>query len=370
MQPETEVRFIAYYLPQFHPIPENDQAWGKGFTEWTNVQKAKPLFKGHHQPFVPTELGYYDLRNADVREKQAALAKAYGIEGFCYWHYWMGNGKRLLELPFNEVIKSGKPDFPFCLCWANHTWSKRWVGGEREIIVEQIYPGEADMVAHFNALLPAFKDRRYIKVNGKLLFSIFSPKEMPDIKAFTDLWRQLAKDNELGGFYFVGIGVQDDELASMGLDGTTPHTPHYFLTQIPSTLLDKLTYRVFKKSWIALRAEILKMPLVFNYASFAKAHLRKKYSLKEHPAVLPNWDHSPRSAKKAIVLKNANKDDFALIVAHAVQSVAQRPFEERLIFIKAWNEWAEGNFLEPEQRYGKSFLEVIKSVQKAFYSNV
>jgi lipopolysaccharide biosynthesis protein len=169
----NKTRLIAFYLPQFHPIPENDAWWGPGFTEWTNVGRAKPLFRNHYQPKVPRDLGYYDLRVEETRIKQAEMAKRAGIEGFCYWHYWFGNGKRLLERPFNEVLETGNPDFPFCLGWANHSWSSKiWspTGSKNTPLIEQTYPGEDDIIAHFNANLEAFKDNRYIKINNKPVF--------------------------------------------------------------------------------------------------------------------------------------------------------------------------------------------------------
>lgn len=169
-----EARVIAYYLPQFHPIPENDNVWGPGFTEWTNVAKARPVFHGHYQPRIPADLGFYDLRLPETREQQAQLAREAGVEGFCYWHYWMGNGKRLLQRPFDEVLNSGKPDFPFCLAWANHDWkTNTWKNkGGNQMICEQLYPGDEDYIAHFNYVLKAFKDHRYITVDGKPLFLI------------------------------------------------------------------------------------------------------------------------------------------------------------------------------------------------------
>ena len=179
---KAKARVLAFYLPQFHPIPENDQWWGKGFTEWTNVGKAKRLFPGHYQPRVPADLGYYDLRVPETREAQANLAREYGIEGFVYWHYWFGNGKQLLERPFNEVLESGKPDFPFALAWANESWKGFWHGLEdRNTLIEQIYPGKEDYVAHFNVVLPAFKDKRYIRCNGRPVFFIYKPSSLPDM---------------------------------------------------------------------------------------------------------------------------------------------------------------------------------------------
>ena len=210
---QNKVRVIAFYLPQFHPTPENDKWWGKGFTEWTNVGKAKPLFKGHYQPKVPADLGYYDLRVPETRKAQADMAKEYGIEGFCYWHYWFGNGRRLLERPFNEVLNSGEPDFPFCLAWANHSWEDKQFSkdGGHKMLMEQLYPGDEDYIAHFNAVLPAFKDHRYIRVNGNPVFVIYSPMNVPDAAHFISLWQELAKPH---GFqiHFVAHTSKPEEM--------------------------------------------------------------------------------------------------------------------------------------------------------------
>ena len=202
-------RVIAFYLPQYHPTPDNDKWWGKGFTEWTNVGKAKPLFRGHYQPKVPADLGYYDLRLPEVRAAQAELAKEAGIEGFCYYHYWFGDGKQELELPFNEVIRTGEPDFPFCLCWANESWhAKFWdkdgKASSKKLLIEQRYLGHEDNVKHFYSLLPAFKDKRYMKVDGKLLFLIYRPLDFENVSGFIQDWQKLARENELEGFHFVG----------------------------------------------------------------------------------------------------------------------------------------------------------------------
>lgn len=201
----NKARVIAFYLPQFHPIPENDRWWMKGFTEWTNVGKARPLFPGHYQPKVPADLGYYDLRVPETRKAQADMAKEYGIEGFCYWHYWFGNGKRLLERPFNEVLSSDEPDFPFCLAWANESWRGFYHGiKSKDTLINQLYPGEQDYIAHFHEVLPAFKDHRYITVDEKPLFMVYHPLDHPEMKEFIELWRTLAVQNGLKGVYFIG----------------------------------------------------------------------------------------------------------------------------------------------------------------------
>ena len=208
----NEIHPIAFYLPQYYPIPENDEWWGKGFTEWTNVTKAKPLFEGHKQPHFPADLGYYDLRVPEVREQQAQLAREAGIEGFCYWHYWFGNGKRLLERPFNEVLKSGKPDFPFCLAWANETWSGIWNGVSEKVLMKQEYPGLKDYEDHFYTILPAFKDKRYMRVDGKPLFVVYNPDDLPDMKVFCDYFNELAIKNGLKGLHLVANSYHGNPL--------------------------------------------------------------------------------------------------------------------------------------------------------------
>ncbi|MBC7388155.1 MAG: glycoside hydrolase family 99-like domain-containing protein [Opitutaceae bacterium] len=357
----TRARLIAYYLPQFHPLPENDKHWGKGFTEWTNVAKAKPLFKGHYQPHLPTELGYYDLRVPEVRKEQADLAREYGIEGFCYWHYWFG-GKRVLERPFEEVVKSGEPDFPFCLCWANHSWSAIWVGDAKKIIFEQTYPGKEDWENHFYALIPAFKDPRYIKVDGKLLFSVFAPKDIPDCKAFTDAWRELAKKEGIDGFHFIGMGVFEKDLKDLGLDASTNHTPHSLIAAFPLAWKDKLSYRLFGESFTNLKSKWKSIPKVYEYHKLVESALSMQYGPQEYPVAIPNWDHSPRSGKRALVFQNSNPTLFGKMLEFCVNAVQNRKDQNKIVFLKAWNEWAEGNYLEPEKKFGRAYLEEIKRI--------
>lgn len=351
----NQARVIAFYLPQFHPIPENDGWWMKGFTEWTNVGKARPLFPGHYQPKVPADLGYYDLRVPETRQAQADMAREYGIEGFCYWHYWFGNGKRLLERPFNEVLASGEPDFPFCLAWANESWRGFFHGIKtKETLIDQLYPGEQDYIAHFRALLPAFKDRRYITVDGKPLFMVYHPLDHPEMKKFIELWQTLAKQNGLKGIYFIGqtyhLKEERERLMEMGFDAINVVRLFDFEKKAA------WTYRYAK--WMH---KLFRIPKVVEYKKAASFFVgEEEYEENIVPTLIPNWDHSPRSRGKALVLNHAEPSYFARHVREVVKRVKNKPSEHRIAFVKSWNEWAEGNYLEPDLRYGKRYLEVLK----------
>ena len=355
-------RVIAFYLPQFHPIPENDQWWGKGFTEWTNVGKAKPLFRGHYQPHVPADLGYYDLRVPETREAQAEMAKKYGIEGFMYWHYWFGNGKRLLERPFNEVLASGKPDFPFALAWANETW-KGFAHGlkNRNVLIEQLYPGDEDYIAHFNEVLPAFKDPRYIKVDGKPIFLIYKPHQLPDPAHFIRLWQKLASENGLEGIYFIAQHqhVQDHhkteeqsrkEMISWGFSAV--NYVRLYNVQTTRSLVSRV-YDAFKR-------RILYQPSVITYKNaiqfFSKPLDRDE---KVIPTIIPNWDHSPRSSNQALVLHKESPELFRMHIKKVFDLMKNK--NNKLVIVKSWNEWAEGNYLEPDLKWGHKYIEVLKS---------
>lgn len=356
---KTRARVFAFYLPQFHPIPENDLWWGKGFTEWTNVGKAKKLFPGHYQPHVPTDLGYYDLRVPETREKQANMAKEYGVEGFIYWHYWFGNGKRLLERPFNEVLASGKPDFPFALAWANETW-KGFAHGlkNRNVLIEQSYPGEDDYINHFYAILPALKDKRYITIDNKPLFMIYKPYELPNATQFINLWQELAKKNGLNGIYFVaqrGYISTDEEkydinnLLSMGFNSVN-------FVRLSINSLNKTENRIRN-----IMRKFIKFPVIRSYKNYIK-HLTNKNDkiLEVIPTILPNWDHTPRSGKEGHVLHNSQPQYFAENIKDTLNNISEKPLEKRIIFLKSWNEWAEGNYMEPDLKWGKGYLEALK----------
>lgn len=349
-------RIIAFYLPQFHSILENDKWWGKGFTEWVNVAKARPLFTKHNQPNIPADLGFYDLRYEEIRLQQAELARKYGIEGFCYWHYWFGNGKRLLEMPFDEVLKSGKPNFPFCLAWANHSWEKKtWDSkGNSELLIEQLYPGEQDYIDHFNAMLPAFKDNRYMKVNGKLIFFVFNPSGFSDVAKFIEIWRSLAFKNNLNDFHFIARDANSRaKAANFGLGFDAIYNDDVFNIHHHQNILKKVLYS-FKRNFFHL-------PTVFSYKEAIKYMITKDcVSNNVIPVIAPNWDHSPRSAGKAIILHKSRPQYFKEVVKKALEIVKDKPKEEQIVVVKSWNEWGEGNYLEPDIKYGTRYLEVIR----------
>lgn len=342
-------RVIAFYLPQFHPIPENDLWWGRGFTEWTNVAKARPLFPGHYQPRVPADLGFYDLRVPEVRAAQAALAKAHGVEAFCYWHYWFA-GDRLLERPFQEVLDSGEPDFPFCLGWANQSWTGIWHGAPDRILKEQTYPGTADHVAHFETVLPALRDPRYCRVDGMPLFVIFRPTELPNLKEFVTLWRDLALAEGLKGVYFAGM---TDDAAwnpnEAGLDASV----------IASFLRAAGGARRGPRARLTRR--LRRRPTVYRYERMRPERVFPggPTDFQWHPCVFPNWDNTPRSGVHGRVLDGSTPELFRSQVADAIRRVAEDPADRRLVFVKSWNEWAEGNHLEPDLRFGNGYLEVL-----------
>jgi hypothetical protein len=353
----SPVRILAAYLPQFHPIPENDLWWGKGFTEWTNVGKAKPLFRGHYQPRVPADLGYYDLRLPEVRQEQADLAKAYGVEGFCYWHYWFGNGKRLLERPFNEVLASGKPDFPFCLAWANHDWQDKQFSkeGTERMLIEQTYGGEPDYLQHFYSLLPAFKDKRYIRVDDKPLFTIYIPLKFPDVEKFIACWQREAKANGLAGIHFVGqTHFQEDyePILRKGFDAVNVNRFYHFREHQYS--LVERAYLKIKRVWFK-HGGIFDYQKIYTYFSHENDSKDNLY-----PNIIPNWDHSPRSGRRGNILINSNPDAFKKHVKQVLETVKSKDQNHRIVYLRSWNEWAEGNYMEPDLKFGRGYLESLK----------
>lgn len=380
----VQARLIAFYLPQFHPIPENDTWWGKGFTEWTNVAKAKPLFRGHYQPRLPADLGYYDLRVPEVREAQAELARNAGIEGFCYYHYWFA-GKRLLERPFTEVVASGKPELPFCLCWANQTWSGIWHGNPGRTLIEQMYPGAEDNRRHFLALQEAFLDERYLRFEGRPIFAIYRPNEIPDVTNFIRQWQELAVQSGLPGIHFVAHLIPHEsawDFRSRGFDSCTVVSSHRIFDvslrqiilgqngnsfQMPARFREGGNRDVFKGSihdwiWRRCRKSLRQFGGSVRQYRHALPYLLDGCSNQPgvYPCVTPNWDNTPRSHTRGYVLDGSTPELFRSHLRDALKLVESRRIDDRIIFVKSWNEWAEGNYLEPDREFGHDYLKVIK----------
>ena len=342
-----EVRLIAFYLPQFHPIPENDVWWGRGFTEWTNVGKARPLFLGHYQPHVPGELHYYDLREPEIRQAQASLARRYGIHGFCYYHYWFG-GKRLLERPFQEVLDSGQPEFPFCLCWANEPWSRRWNGQPKDILQPQHY-SERDDLAHIQSLLPALADDRAIRVEGKPLFLVYRGQDLPAPAQTLALWRGEVERAGLPGLHLVAVETGWDagwDATQAGFDAKVLFQPQFtnlFNSGSEIRVPGKKNLRVFdyQNAW-----RVLAEPPPVSY--------------RRYDTVCPMWDNSPRTGSNAVVLQNSTPAAYQEWLSRAIRKAQCEPPDHRLVFLNAWNEWGEGCHLEPDQKFGVAYLEATQ----------
>ena len=379
-------RLIALYLPQFHRIKENDAWWGEGFTEWTNVRKAKPLFAGHEQPRVPTELGYYNLLDPEVRKKQAALAREAGIEGFCYYHYWFGRGKQLLEKPFQQVVESGEPDFPFCLCWANHSWSnKTWEKSSRRVkeqmLMEQRYEGEEDYREHFYSLLNAFRDKRYITVDGRLLFFLYDCYHFKDVRRWMEVWRELAEQEGLPGFYFVGMTPatltfrmnERGEAEKCMPDVKSSEALYRYILSLGFDAVNSIGQRRGEMLAVGKIRSLVNRVLVrlhlasslnFDYRKVTEGFFAPEDNWENvFPTVMPDWDRSPRVGKAEGIYLNSTPEKWEAHLSDAFERVCHKQEEHRLIVIKSWNEWAEGNYLEPDKRYGRGYLEAIKKLK-------
>ncbi len=352
-------RLIAYYLPQFHPIKENDEWWGIGFTEWTNTAKAKPRFPGHYQPHIPADLGFYDLRVPETRAAQAAMARKYGIEAFCYYHYWFGNGRRLLEQPFEAVLNSGEPDFPFCLCWANDTWNGIWHGAPDKVLIKQEYPGIEDERTHFAVLLKAFKDPRYLRVDNKPVFLVWRPYGFADPVATAKHWRQMAAEAGLPGLHLVGIFREGHPAPEdIGYDASVyTHNPPprgWGTWRNPLRL-------IYNRICLELG-----IPSTYSFEKAIEYYVPDSLPATRYPSVVNGWDNSPRSGVNGLVLKGATPALFrkALQKAFNITRKNAKTKDGRLVFLKSWNEWAEGNHLEPDLRDGHTYLQAVADALK------
>jgi hypothetical protein len=354
-EPITRARLIAFYLPQFHPIPENDAWWGKGFTEWTNVAPARPQFSGHHQPHVPADLGFYDLRLPEARAAQADLAKQHAIEGFCYWHYWF-HGQRLLERPFDEVRALGSPDLPFCLAWANESWSRRWLGEPRDILIRQTYSPDDDL-NHARWLAAVFSDARHIRVRGRPLFLVYRPLDLPEPRRTTDTLRAECVKRGLPEPYLIGINAHCTHIdcRTLGFDGTLNFEPQ--LGVLPGFAEDGPRLSKLLRNG---RLGVLSAKLKISDHAEARRLMQRERGWPVVPSIFVGWDNTPRRGSDSIILVNSRPELFERGLRDLIDKASGQAYDERLVFINAWNEWAEGNHLEPDQRNGRGFLEAAR----------
>jgi lipopolysaccharide biosynthesis protein len=357
------LRTIAFYLPQFHPIAENDAWWGQGFTEWRNVAKARPLFPGHYQPHLPADLGFYDLRLPEAREAQADLARQHGIHGFCYYHYWF-NGRRILERPFNEVLSSGKPEFPFCLCWANENWTRIWDGSAQQVLLEQHYSAEDDL-AHIRALLPTFADRRYIRIGGRPLFLVYRTELLPEPERTAEIWRNEVAKAGLGDLYLARVEnfVSGVDPKKIGFDAAVEFAPNGVNT-------GKVRFRGRFHRFLAGSGVLPGVYIagkVINYRALMLGMLAKSDpGFKRFRCVTPMWDNTARRQTGAHIYVGSTPQLYGAWLAEmARRTIDKSPPEEQIVFVNAWNEWAEGCHLEPDLKWGRQYLEATKAALEA-----
>jgi lipopolysaccharide biosynthesis protein len=358
----VSARLIAFHLPQFHPIPENDRWWGRGFTEWTNVARAAPLFRGHDQPRLPADLGYYDLRLPEARAAQAKLAASYGIEGFCYWHYWF-HGTRLLERPVDEILTSGEPEFPFCLAWANESWSRSWLGDTREVLVEQSY-SEQDDRAHARWLASVFADGRYLRIHGRPILLVYKPMALPDAHRTTDTFRDECRRLGLPEPYLVGIDAHcpGTDMRRLGFDMTEHHEPQ--LGVLGADAFDDAP-RPSKFVRNLCRGILSPTCKVYSHRAAVELMAKVRPAFPHFPCCFTGWDNTARRGRHAIVMIDSHPEVFRSELAAMIRGVLDKDPAERLVFINAWNEWAEGMYLEPDAKFGHGYLQAVTEVLRA-----
>ena len=359
-------KVIALYLPQFHTIPENDEWWGKGFTEWTNTKKAKPLFRGHYQPKTPINCNYYDLSDVTVMEQQAKLAQKYGVYGFCYYHYWFKNGKKLLEKPIENMLLDTNVNIPFCLCWANENWSRNWDGGNSEIIMQQDYGTESDWEKHFQYLLEFFKDERYIKYNRKPIFVIYKPEEIESLNKMIDYWQERARESGFDGLLIVRQhpnSINMKEFDDSRIDYSIKFEPlmaGQYLENKKESIIKKIRKKINRLiSKLANTQNKIDKPHILDYDEYWHAILNNEpCSEKFINGGFVSWDNTARKKNGFVFIgSNPNKfqDYFTLLL--------KKPSALNMVVVNAWNEWAEGAYLEPDEKYGYAYLEALKKAK-------
>ena len=374
MNQEQLVKVIAFYFPQFHAIPENDEWWGKGFTDWVNVRKAKPQFRAHYQPRIPLGNRYYDQSDKATLEWQIGIARKYGIHGFCHYHYWF-DGKQLLETPTNIVLRSKDLDLPFCLAWANETWSRRWDGRDHHILQEQTHrPDRSLWERHFDYLVKAWSDDRAIKIDGKPVFLVYRAHRIQQIDKMFDFWREMAHERGLAGLYLVAMKQYEFPVPEVlrHFDATVQFQPFeaIYSPDFPGAVLETsravaLLRRLPESVQDLLRAiryRFFPGLTFYEYDMVWKQMLKveREGGIPAFPGAFVDWDNTARYVKRARIFRGASPERFAFWFRQLVQVTAQRPTPERFIFANAWNEWAESTYLEPDDRYGFRYLEAVR----------
>lgn len=349
----NKTQLVAFYLPQFHPFPENDEWWGKGFTEWTNVTKAEPLFVGHYQPHLPTDLGFYDLRVPEILREQVELAKSHGIDAFCYHFYWF-SGKRLMERPIDAMLADKSIDMPFCLCWANENWTRRWDASEHEILIAQRYLAD-DPVNCIKAMEPYLRDPRYLLQDGRRLIIVYRPQHLPNAAEWMEAWRNYARDSGLGELYLVcALTHENWEYRKYGFDGGVEFPPHNIGNQRTAEVSNLGFLTRFAGACV-------------DYKAVAEFYLTRDKGEESNVfrTVYPSWDNTARRKERALVTLNGDPQNYEYWLSQAIDKTeSEFPDQQRLVFINAWNEWAEGCHLEPDRRYGHGFLNATANAKK------
>lgn len=355
---DNDVKLIAFYLPQYHPIPENDKWWGKGFTDWTNVSKAVPQFVGHYQPQLPDELGFYDLRLIEIQKRQIELARQYGIYGFCFHYYWF-NGKKLLEKPLNQFLNNKELNFPFCICWANENWTRRWDGMENDILIAQVHSPEND-IAFIKDLEPFFRDPRYIRINDKPILIVYRVPLLPNARATAERWRMYCREQGVGDIFLIAaqtFGFKDPR--TYGFDAAVEFPPHTMPgCSCISDKIDVINPKFSGKIW--------------DYNGFVKSkRYLGKVPYKLFKAIVPGWDNTARRPNSASIFHGSNPINYREWLWNIVEWTTEvHPAEERVVFINAWNEWAEGAHLEPDRKYGYGYLQATSEVIQEFRKKI
>lgn len=341
------IKPIAFYLPQFHPVKENSEWWGAGFTEWTNVAKAKPNYEGHYQPQIPKDLGFYDLRMPETLAAQAALAKEYGIYGFCFYYYWF-SGRRILEKPIDTFIKN-KIDMPFCFCWANENWTKRWDGGNNEVLLSNEHSVENDNRI-IDDIIPTMQDDRYIRYDGLPLIIVYRPDILADSKKTFAHWRKQAKAAGLPGLFIASVAFYDIfHPSDWGCDALVEFPPHQYLQNSFASDMPKFTNPEFRGNIMDYRA-VMSTSIDRVHNDFLFFH-----------GTMPSWDNTARRQIDPFIFKNSSPELFEFWLRNqSVKTLEDTQNKEKFVFINAWNEWAEGAHLEPCLKYGHQHLEAVR----------